>query len=91
MLDTTSRPRVFSVGTVEDCLFDYDLGFREQQLIPNSQVIISSSQTPCDIPKQTPHNPALEKGGVGDPTLEGGERPKAQGAHRLIGLLEEHV
>ena len=26
---TTSRPRVFSVDTVEDGLFDYDLGFGE--------------------------------------------------------------
>ena len=52
-LDITSRPRVFSVGTVEDGLFDYDLGFGEQQLIPNSQVITSSSQTPRDFPKQT--------------------------------------
>ena len=50
-------PRVFSVGTVEDDLFDYDLGFGEQQLIPNSQVITSSSQTPRDFPKQTPLNP----------------------------------
>ena len=57
MLDTTSRPRVFSVGTVEDSLFDYDLGFGEQQLIPNSQVITSSSQIPRDFPKQTPLNP----------------------------------
>ena len=55
-MDTTSRPRVFSVGTVENCLFDYDLGFGEQQLIPNSQVITSSSQTSRDFPKQTPLN-----------------------------------
>ena len=44
------------MDTVEDGLFDYDLGFGEQQLIPNSQVITSSSQTPCDFPKQTPLN-----------------------------------
>ena len=31
--------------------FDYDLNFGVQQLIPNSQVIISSSQTPRDFPK----------------------------------------
>ena len=59
MLDTTSRPQVFSVGTVEDGLFDYDLGFGEQQLNPNSQVITSSSQTPRDFPKQTPLNPTM--------------------------------
>ena len=59
MLDTTNRPRVFSVGMVEDGLFDYDLGFGEQQLIPNSQVITSSSQTPRDFPKQTPLNPTF--------------------------------
>ena len=34
--------------------FDYDLEFVVQQLIPNSQVITSSSQTPHDFPKQTP-------------------------------------
>ena len=42
------------MGIVEDGLFDYDLWFREQQLISNSQVIISSSQTPRDFPKQIP-------------------------------------
>ena len=57
MLDTTSKPQVFSVDIVEDNLFDYDLGFGEQQLIPNFQVITSSSQTPCDFPKKTPLNP----------------------------------
>ena len=36
--------------------FYYDLGFRAQQLIPNSQVIINSSLTPCDFPKQTSLN-----------------------------------
>ena len=45
------------MGTVEDGLFDYDLGFGEQQLNPNSQVITSSSQTPRDFPKQTLLNP----------------------------------
>ena len=45
------------MGTIEDGLFDYDLGFGEQQLIPNSQVITSSSQTPRDFLKQTPLNP----------------------------------
>ena len=48
------------MGTVEDGLFDYDLGFGEQQLIPNSQVITSSSQTPRDFPKQTPLNTTPE-------------------------------
>ena len=60
MLDTTSRPRVFSVDTVEDGLFDYDLGFGEQQLILNSQVITNSSQTPRDFPKLTPLNSTTE-------------------------------
>ena len=45
------------MGTVEDSLFDYDLGFGEQQLISNSQVITNSSQTPRDFSKQTPLNP----------------------------------
>ena len=57
MLDTTSRPRVFSVDTIENDLFEYDLGFGEQQLIPNSQVITNSSQTRRDFPKQIPLNP----------------------------------
>ena len=57
MLDTISKPWVFSVGTVEDGLFDYDLGFGEQQLIPNSQIITNNSQTPRDFSKQTPLNP----------------------------------
>ena len=37
-------------------LFDYDLGFGEQQLNPNSHVITSSSQSPRDFSKQTPLN-----------------------------------
>ena len=37
--------------------FYYDLGFGEQQLISNSQVITSSSQTPHDFPKQILLNP----------------------------------
>ena len=44
------------MGTVEDGLFDYDLGIEEQQLISNSQVITNNSQTPRDFPKQTPLN-----------------------------------
>ena len=48
------------MDTVEDDLFDYDLGFGEQQLIPNSQVITSSSQTSRDFPKQTPLNLAFD-------------------------------
>ena len=39
--------------------FVYDLGFGIQQLIFNSQVITSSSQAPCDFPKQTPFNSIL--------------------------------
>ena len=54
------------MDTVEDGLFDYDLGFREQQLIPNSQVIISSSQTPRDFSKQTPLNSIV--GGAQNPS-----------------------
>ena len=57
-LDTISRPQVFSVGMVEDGLFDYDLGFGEQ-LILNTQVITSSNHTPRDFPKQTPLNPTF--------------------------------
>ena len=53
----TSRPRVFSMGTVEDGLFDYDLGLGEQQLISNSQFIINNNQTHRDFSKQTPLNP----------------------------------
>ena len=36
--------------------FVYDLGFGGQQLILNSQVMISSSQTSYDFLKQTPLN-----------------------------------
>ena len=61
MLDTTNRPRVFSVDTVKDGFFYYDLGFEEQQLIPNSQIIASSTQIPCDFPKQTPLNPTTSR------------------------------
>ena len=50
------------MGTVEDGLFDYDLGFGEQQLIPNSQVITSSSQIPRDFPKQTSLNSTTVEG-----------------------------
>ena len=64
-MDTTSRPWVFSVGTIEDNLFDYDLGFGEQQLILISQVITSSSKTPRDFPKQTPLNSTAEASGGG--------------------------
>ena len=49
------------MDTVEYDLFDYDLGFGEQQLIPNSQVITSSSQTPRDFPKQTPLNSTADE------------------------------
>ena len=56
------------MGTVEDGLFDYDLGFGEQQLIPNSQVITNSSQTPRDFPKQTPLNSTPEGGGLANRT-----------------------
>ena len=59
------------MGTVEDGLFYYDLGFGEQQLNPNSQVITSSSQTPRDFPKQTPFNQI-----VGAPKTIGGEKVK---------------
>ena len=41
------------MGTSKDGLFYYNLGFGEQQLIPNFQVITSRSQTPRDFPKQT--------------------------------------
>ena len=49
------------MGTIEDDLFDYDLGFGEQQLFPNSQVITSSSQTSRDFPKQTPLSSTMEE------------------------------
>ena len=37
--------------------FVYDLGIGIQLLIPNSQVITNSNQTPCDFLKQTTLNP----------------------------------
>ena len=49
------------MDTVEDGLFDYDLGFGEQQLIPNPQIITSSSQASRDFPEQTPLNPTARR------------------------------
>ena len=60
------------MGTVEDGLFDYDLGFGEQQLNSNSQVITSSSQSPRDFPKQTSLNTISSLVQVNVPDLLGG-------------------
>ena len=55
------------MDTVEDGLFDYDLGFGEQQLIPNFQVITNSSQTSRDFSKQIPLNSTVfEERGMED-------------------------
>ena len=52
---------------------DYDLEFGVQQLISNSQVITSSSQTPRDFPKQTLLNPTTFEEGAGEKFLTVGE------------------
>ena len=47
------------MNTVEVVCFDNDLEFGIQQLIPNFQVIMSSSQTPRDFSKQSTLNPTF--------------------------------